>query len=85
MGRSRRTWVWMAGHHRRGYGYFTQGGREFTPENTRIDGRGHRSCRACARLLHRGYYRDDLEGSRKYVRDKQRKRRSTNPDDGGQK
>ncbi|MFL1432774.1 MULTISPECIES: HNH endonuclease [unclassified Nocardiopsis] len=28
-------------------------GHEYTPENTRIDGRGHRACRECARLRKR--------------------------------
>ena len=39
-------------------------GHEFTAENTRIDRRGHRSCRACSRLLHRTYYHADLQKAR---------------------
>jgi len=55
-------------------------GHEFTPENTRIDRRGDRSCRECSRALHRSYYQRDIEKYRQLGRDKQRARRAHKPE-----
>jgi hypothetical protein len=52
-------------------------GHAFTPENTRIDSRGHRACRACSRLLHKGYYHADLDSARAYGRNKQQQQRES--------